>query len=502
MNTTQTTTQTAARARGRRSREVPCPDRIDLEGNTRSLRPLWWEGARDLVEQALRKDLDAPRAPMPATSDPILGHLREGVTDPLHAFLRWRAEAGDVARLRLGGLTAHLISDPTLIREVLQERHREFARPIQGRKNLARILGNGLLVSEGDFWLRQRRIAQPAFHRKRIAGFGERMVLAADELGDEWAQRTEPFDVGHDMMRVTLRVVQETLLGVAPSSDAERIGESVSYLIGEINRRFRRVLLPPESWPTPANRRFARHRATLDEAVHRIIRERRKDGSGGEDLLSMLLEAVDEETGESMDDRQLRDEVMTIFLAGHETTANALTWTFYLLGKHPEVARKLREELDTVLGGRLPTAEDYRALPYTKMIFQESMRLYPPAWILARAPKRDITLGGYAMPAGSRIFASPWVVHRHPDLWPDPEAFDPERFRDPKAIDPFAYFPFGGGRRMCIGQGFALMEGVLVLATLARRFHLELVPGHVVEPEGQVTLRPKHGVRVVAKPAG
>lgn len=479
------------------------PDRIDLSERQQLIRPIWRESAKGVVRGLLSSE-EPPSigrlAPMPEPSSRVLGHLREGIGDPLTAFVRWRAEVGDVARLRLGAVTAHLVAHPREIKQILQERHREFVKPMVGRRNLSRLLGNGLLVSEGDFWLRQRRIAQPAFHRRRIDGFAARMVQAGADLGEEWEARArtgEPFDLHHDMMRVTLRIVQETLLGSTATDDTDRVGEAVSYLIGEINRRFRRVVEAPEDWPTPANRRFAKHRAVLDEAVHAMIQERRR-GAPSDDLLSMLLEARDEESGESMDDQQLRDEVMTIFLAGHETTANALSWTFYLLGKHPEVARRLRAELDEALGGRLPTGDDYRALPYTKMVFQESMRLYPPAWILARSPRRDLELSGYHLPAGSRVFLSPWVTHRHPELWPDPLGFDPERFRDPSAIDPFAYFPFGGGRRFCIGQGFAMMEGVLLLATLARRVHLELVPGHDVVPEALVTLRPSPEVRVRA----
>lgn len=491
--------------RERPRREAPSPDKIDLEGDPGRFRPFLVETMRDALSDRLRGVQPIPRgrrAPTPSGGDPILGHVRDGVGDPLTAFLRWREEVGDVARVRLGAVTAHLISHPDLVREVLKDRHREFVKPIFGRRNLSKVLGNGLLVSEGEFWLRQRRIAQPAFHKKRIDGFGQRMVLAAEELGDEWARRDEPFDVAKDMMRLTLRIVQETLLGAEPTRDADAIGEAVSYIIAEMNKRFRRVVQAPEAWPTPANRRFARHREVLDEAVAGIIRQRRASPHQGDDLLTMLLETVDEESGESMDDRQLRDEVMTMFLAGHETTANALSWTFYLLGKHPEVARRMREELRAVLGGRPPTADDYRSLEYTRMVFNESMRLYPPAWILARAPRVDTELGGYLIEGGSRMFISPWVVHRHPEVWPDPEGFDPERFRDPKAVDPFAFFPFGGGRRMCIGQGFAMLEGVLLLASLGQRFHLELVPGHPVEPEAMVTLRPKHGVRVVARKAG
>ena len=486
-----------------RARRAPSPDRVDLSTEAERLRPLWLQSAREISQRFLHPIPPIPvrrRAPEPGGADPLIGHLREGVGDPLSAFLRWQQEVGGVARVRLGGVTAHLVSEPQLVREVLKDRHREFVKPIQGRRNLARILGNGLLVSEGDFWLRQRRIIQPAFHKQRVHGFADRMVLAAEDLAREWTQREGAFDVAHDMMRLTLRVVQETLLGVTPSEDADQIGESVSFLIAEINRRFRRMVQAPERWPTPGNRRFARHRDVLDRVVGKIIRQRRAQTHVGDDLLSMLLRTVDEDTGERMDDAQLRDEVMTIFLAGHETTANALSWTFYLLGKHPEAAERMREEIQQVLAGRRATAADYASLTYTRMVFEEAMRLYPPAWILARSPRQDLELGGFLLEGGCRVFLSPWVVHRRADLWPNPEAFDPTRFADPTAIRPFSYFPFGGGRRVCVGKTFAMMEGVLVLATLVRSTHLELVAGHQVWPEALVTLRPRHGVKVIARP--
>lgn len=490
-----------------RSRRVEAPDRIDLDVAEPLLRPIAGESARGMLHLMITGRPEAPPgaklAPTPRGGDPLLGHLREGRVDPLSSFLRWRNECGDIVRLRLAAVTAHLLCHPRHVRHVLQESAKRFIKPMQGRRNLAGVLGNGLLVSEGGFWLRQRRIAQPAFHKRRIDAFADRMVIAASAIADEWedhAASGAPFDVAHDMMRLTLRVVQETLLGAAPSEDADRIGEAVSLLLHEINARFSRVFNPPQRLPIARNLRFAESLRVLDENVHRMIAARRA-APGQDDLLSMLLEARDEESGEGMDDRQLRDEVMTIFLAGHETTANALSWTFYLLGRHPEVARKLRKELAEVLGGRPPTAEDVPSLRYTRMVFSEALRLYPPAWILARAPIEDEELDGLFLPAGARLFMSPWVTHRHPAIWRDPEGFDPERFADPTAVDRFAFFPFGGGPRLCIGHSFAMMEGLLVLATLASRFRLELVPGHPVTPEPLVTLRPRHGVKVWARRA-
>lgn len=492
-------------ARTYRPRRVEPPERLELDVPEPLLPGLGAESALDALHTMITGRPEAPPgatlAPTPSGADPMLGHLREGTRDPLNAFLRWRAECGDVVRLHLAGVTVHLLCHPRHVRLVLQERAKSFFKPMQGRRNLGQVLGNGLLVSEGSFWLRQRRIAQPAFHKKRVDSFGERMVAASLALAAEWDERAEtgrPFDVARDMMRLTLRVVQETLLGTVPSSDSDRIGAAVSELLRETNRKFSRVLNPPSHLPLARNLRFAENLRVLDEAVHRIIAARRASPAEDE-LLSMLLEARDEDSGEGMDDRQLRDEVMTIFLAGHETTANALSWTFYLLGRHPAVARKLREELAHVLGDRLPRAEDVPSLRYTRMVLAESMRLYPPAWIVARAPIEDEAIDGFFVPAGTRLLVSPWVTHRHPEVWPDPEGFDPERFADPSAIDRFAHFPFGGGPRVCIGHAFATMESVLVLATLARRFHLELVPGHPVEPEPLVTLRPRHGVLVRAR---
>ena len=331
------------------------------------------------------------------------------------------------------------------------------------------------------------------------------MIDASEALADDWARRAGPFDVARDMMKLTLEIVQLTLLGVSSSAEeADQVGDAVGVVLEEINQRFNRLINPPANLPVIGNREFVRSVALLDRIVGRMITERRESGPG-DDLLSMLLEARDEETGEGMDDRQLRDEVMTIFLAGHETTANALSWTYYLLGKNPHAARRMYAELDEVLGrgetSRRPTMEDLRALPYTRAVFEESMRLYPPAWILARSPIEDELLDGYHLPAQSRLFISPYVLHRHPDFWEDPEGFDPERFLGERKAKQhkFAYMPFGGGPRFCIGQSFAMMEGVLVLATLSRRFHLSLTPGHAVVPEALVTLRPKHGIQVVAR---
>lgn len=438
-------------------------------------------------------------APSPP-ADPIIGHQRLS-RDPLASFLQIRESHGDVVRLQFGTLTAHLVSDPALVQAVLQDRARIYGKQTRGMRQLRLFLGDGLLTSEGDFWLRQRRIAQPAFHKKRIDALTPAMTVAAEHARDAFVPG-RAFDMHDAMMRLTLEVVATTLLGSGiVDREAEIVGAAVDFITAETNRRLRSPVQLPLSVPTRHNRTFLRHRGNLDAIVFRIIEERRRSGEVGDDLLSLLLHATDPETGERMSDAQLRDEVMTIFLAGHETTANALSWAWVQLSRHPEVAQRLTAELERVLAGRTPTLEDIPALVYTRQVLDEVMRLYPPAWTIARSPTEDDELGGYFIPKGSLVFVSPWVVQRHPALFPNPEGFDPDRFAPgTKLPHRFAYFPFGGGPRLCIGRTFALVEATLLLATLAQRHRFDLVPGHAVVPESAVTLRPVGGVQMVAVP--
>jgi cytochrome P450 len=451
---------------------------------------------------------DPLRAPSPP-GEPVLGHLRLLMRSPPRFLLRSCVEHGDVVRLHFGNplrrMTAHLISAPDDVRRVLQDQHRTYSKRTRGIEKLRIFLGNGLLTSEGDFWLRQRRIAQPAFHRDRIASFGGAMTRAAgDMLERRWAQQAasgQPFDVATEMMRLTLRVVSETLFGADVSGDADAVGEAVGQLLHEAMRVIEAWVDLPMTLPTPGNRRLQAAMATVDEVVMRVIAERRRAADPGSDLLAMLMRARDEETGESMSDRQLRDEVVTMFLAGHETTANALSWALYLLAMHPGEARKLRVELREVLGGRPPTIEDVPRLVQTRAVIQETMRLYPPAWITTRRVEQEDMLGGYRVPAESVVFVSPYVIHRSPRLWKNPEGFDPDRFLPERAasIPRLAYLPFGAGPRQCIGNGFAMLEAQLILATIVQRAELELVPGRVVEVEPVVTLRPKGGLAMVVR---
>jgi cytochrome P450 len=430
----------------------------------------------------------------------LLGSLPDFRRDPIQALLSaWRTY-GDVVQFRLGGrYRVFLLAHPDQIKYVLQDANQRYPKHPFNIGKLKATLGEGLLTSEGSFWLRQRRLIQPAFHRQRLAALGSVMTDATVEQlagWDDWAERGQPIDVASEMMHLTLAIVAKAMFGADVRADVAAVEAAVSVTLADTMRRTQSLVELPRWLPLAVNRRFLAALSTLNRIVYRIIEERRQHPEDRGDLVSMLLQAQDADTGERMTDRQVRDEAMTIFLAGHETTSNALTWTFYLLSQNPGAARRLRVELSAVLGGRVPTVEDLPSLPFNRQVIDESMRLYPPAWILSRMPIADDVLGGYRIPAGSNLFLSPYVTHRHPAFWEDPERFDPDRFTPERvaARPRFAYFPFGGGPRMCIGNNFALLEAQLLLATIAQRYELLLVPGHQVGLLPQVTLRPRGGM--------
>jgi cytochrome P450 len=418
--------------------------------------------------------------------------------DPLRFLTRLAREHGDIVQFRMGPQRALLLNHPDLIRDALVTRGDHFhkGRALQRSK---RLLGEGLLTSEGEYHRRQRRLAQPAFHRKRVESYGAVMVEYAARNSARWRDG-ETLDIAHEMTRLTLSIVGKTLFDTDVEAEADEIGLALTEML----ELFQMLLLPYSEYlerlPLPANRRFARGRAKLDSVIYRIIDERRASGADRGDLLSMLLLAQDEEgaTG-GMSDEQLRDEALTIFLAGHETTANALAWTWYLLAQNPEAEAKLHAELDAVLdGARLPTVEDLPRLRYTEMILAESMRLYPPAWVVGRLVVRDYAIGDYVAQRGTLVLTSQYVMHRDPRFFPDPLRFDPQRWTaEAKEARPqYSYFPFGGGARRCIGEGFAWMEGTLLVAAIARRWRMRLVHGHAVVEHPRMTLRPKHGIRM------
>lgn len=345
--------------------------------------------------------------------------------------------------------------------------------------------------------MRQRRLMQPAFHRRKIASYGQMMTEYAAEMRDRW-QDGETYDLHEEMMRLTLAIVGRTLFGAEVESEAAEIGGALIEAIG----LFRLLHLPfshlLEKLPLPQVLRFQAARARLDATIYRLIAEHRASGEDKGDLLSMLLAAQDEDDGGFMTDTQVRDEALTLFLAGHETTASAMTWTWYLLSQSPEVEAQFHAELDSALAGRLPTFDDLPNLPYTRRVLAESMRLFPPAWTIGRRVVSDYAVRDYLLPAGTLILLSPAVMHVDPRFYPDALQFDPNRWtEEAEAQRPkFAYFPFGGGPRVCIGEQFAWMEGILLLATLGQRWRLRLAPGQIVATQPIVTLRPRYGMRM------
>jgi cytochrome P450 len=444
--------------------------------------------------------MDQPAVKPPTSfGKPFVGHLIDFRRDPLK-FLDGLAKRGDVVRFKMGPQEIYLLNHPDYIRDVLVTNSRNFVKS-RGLEMAKKFLGQSLLTSEGEFHRRQRRLAQPAFHRQRINAYASVMVEYARQTRERWREG-ETLDIAEEMMRLTLAIVGKTLFDAEVESEASEIGAALT----QVMQLFERITNPLggllDKLPLPSNTRWFKARERLDSTIYRIINERRASGEDRGDLLSMLLLAQDEEEGGgSMTDTQLRDEAMTLFVAGHETTANALTWTWYLLSQHPEAEAKLHGEIDAVLDGRLASADDVARLRYTEMVLAESMRLYPPAWTLGRRALSDYRVGPYIIPANSIVLMSPWVMHHDSRYYPEPFTFDPERWaQEARESRPkFSYFPFGGGPRVCIGEQFAWMEGVLLIATIAQRWRLRLAPGQRVEPKPMITLRPRYGMRMRAE---
>lgn len=417
--------------------------------------------------------------------------------DPLSTFTHLAREYGDISHLRLGAYDLVLLNAPAYIHDLLVTHHRNFHKG-PALQNTKLVLGEGLLTSEGEFHLRQRRLAQPAFHRKRVEAYVAIMGEHAARMAETW-RGSKTLDMSAEMSRLTLGIVGETLFGAQVEEDTEDVLRALTVVMSYFD-----LLLMPYArlvlrLPLPSTRRFYAAQKRLDQTIYRILEARRSGDAQHSDLVSTLLHAKEE--GAGMTDRQLRDEALTIFLAGHETVANALTWTWYLLSQHPEVEEKLHAELASVLGGRPPEAGDISCLPFTRMVLSESMRLYPPAWGMGRRALGQYEVGGYCVPAGTVLVASQWVTHRDPRWFPEPERFDPERWTpEAEAARPrYAYFPFGGGPRQCIGEGFAWTEGIVLLATLAQNWRPRLQPGHPVHTKPQITLRPRYGMRMIVE---
>lgn len=442
----------------------------------------------------MRAEVNLPPTPRGL---PLVGSLFDFRRDPV-AFMARVHALGDVVRVPVASETLYVLFHPDHVREVFVTRQHDFIKG-RGIQWMKRFLGEGLLTSEGAFHTRQRRLVQPAFHRQRVGSYAAIMAEYAARARERWTDGVV-IDMSAEMMALTLAVVARALFDTDVEGEAREIGDALTDIIA----LFPRFQLPlgelVNRLPLPSNRRFDRASRALDAVVYRLIDERRREGTDHGDLLSMLLLSTDTEgDGGGMDDRQLRDEVMTLLMAGHETTANALTWTFYLLSQNPEAEARLHAEVDGVLQGRLPALDDVPALACAERVFAESMRLYPPVPGLGRRALRDVPLGGWTIPAHTVVVTSPFVTHRDPRFWPDPLRFDPDRFTpEARAARPrFAYFPFGGGARNCIGEPFAWLEGVVLLATIAQRWRFRLVEGHPVVPQALITLRPRYGMKMV-----
>jgi cytochrome P450 len=432
----------------------------------------------------------------------MLPYLRK---DPLRVYLDAADRYGEFVSMKIGGYRGYLACRPDDIKHVLQDNNRNYHKsPLYER--LKPGLGTGLLTSEDDFWLRQRRLAQPAFHRQRLAALVSAMTDTTQAHVDRWrsiAGCGDRVDVVSEMMRMTQDIIVRTMFSTDLGADADVVNDAWPIVNHHIGESFWSIGL--ERWlPTARNRRARRALADLDAVVYRIIQARRRaQPSSDGDLLSMLLSARDEETNATMNDKQLRDEVMTMLLAGHETTSLGLSWAWYLLSRHPEIRERLVREVRDVLDDRPPSFDDLERLPFTRMVFDETVRLYPPAWGFSRQALGEDRLSGYRIDQGHLVFIIPFVIHRRPSLWPDPERFDPDRFSPERSAGRhrFAYVPFGGGPRQCIGNQFALMEATIILAMISQRYRLDLVPGHPVEPQALITLRPRYGVKMTVQPA-
>jgi len=457
---------------------------------------------RTSIAKPPNRDVTAPRAAPPGPRRRFPGdHLIALARDPL-GLIEAMARCGDVSEIRIGPQRLVLVTHPDDIQRVLVTDQRSFTKG-RALERSKLMLGEGLLTSEGAVHLRQRRLIQPAFHRERVARYAESMTAFAAEGDRSWTSGAG-LDVHEEMMRLTLGIAAKTLLGAdLDGPTIERIGETVGLSLA----LFQYTVLPfgqlIEQLPLPVVRRLRRSRIALDAMVFAMIDERRRAGASDRgDLLSMLL-AVRDEDGSALTEQQLRDEIITLLAAGHETTAVALSWTWYLLSRHPLAEGRLHHELRSVLRGRLPTADDLERLVYTRAVLAESMRLFPPAWVLERRAIERVEFRGYVVTPGTLVVVSQYLTHRDPRWWTEAERFYPDRWLGRSAgaasRPRFAYFPFGAGTRACIGESFAWMEGILVLATLAQRWRLIHEPGHRVVPEPMITLRPRYGMRMITE---
>ena len=434
---------------------------------------------------------------------PLLGHLGEFKKRPLETMAEWWRRHGDALRFRLGPKTLHLFSHPDLAEEILVQQADRFVKVYDPRKptGLSLVLGNGLVTSSGEVWKRHRRIIQPIFHRSRMATMADRMVQVGEQRIVSWVDHEgQSVDIATEMMQLTLEVISQTMFTTSMAQHIEHISRALRVSLKYAFDSFHNPLRFPSWVPTPRNREFRSVMQFMDGLIYGLLAERRQSGAQHGDLLDLLLQARDEETGIGLSDQELRDEALTIFAAGHETTANALAWTWYLLATHPEAKARFHEEVDRVLQGRTPNADDLQHLPYTRAIFDESLRLYPPAPAVQRKAATNVTVGGLPLPAGALVLVGTHNLHRHPAFWTNPDGFLPERWLNgERPAIRYAYLPFGAGPRACVGIHFASVEGPLLLALIGRRYDPQLAQ-ETVESELMVTLRPKGGIKMMLRP--
>ncbi len=426
--------------------------------------------------------------------------------EQVHFFGNAARKYGDVVHVRFGPANNYLVSHPDGVQYVLQTNNKNYVRQAFGNNLIKIFSGLNLFTSDGDYWLRQRRMSQPAFHRRRIDGFGAIMTDAAHRMLDNWKPAIEQgafIDMHREMMQLTMEVVGRALFSVDLTGDSKILGKALHTGTDYINYRFNTLFAPPLFIPTRRNREVKKAISDTRRILQEMIDDRRQTGEQKDDLMTMFMEVRDEETGEGMSDEQLRNELTIMIGAGQETTSHALTWTLYLLSQHPEVEAKLLEEYKLVLDGRTPTIDDLRSMPYNLMVLQESMRMYPPAWAIStRTAVADDVILGYRIPKGSGVMMMPYALHHDPRFWDAPERFDPERFNEERSEGrhKFQYIPFGAGPRKCIGYMFALIESQLILATLLQKYNFELKPGYKVEMETNFTLRVAGGLPMRVAP--
>ncbi|MGE3979136.1 MAG: cytochrome P450 [Nitrospira sp.] len=434
---------------------------------------------------------------------PLLGHLGTFKLAPLETMSEWWRQHGDALRFRLGPKTLHLFSHPDLAEDILVQQSDRFVKVYDPQRptGLSLVLGNGLVTSSGEVWKRHRRIIQPIFHRSRMAAMADRMAQVGEQRIAGWvAHEGQPVDIAAEMMQLALEVISQTMFTTSMANHIAQISLALRVSLKYAFDSFHNPLRFPMWVPTHRNREFRSVMQFMDGLIYGLLAERRQSGVQHGDLLDLLLRARDEETGAGLSDQELRDEALTIFAAGHETTANALAWTWYLLATHPEAKARFHEEVDRVLQGRTPHADDLQHLPYTRAIFDESLRLYPPAPAVQRKAATNVTVGGLPLPTGALVLVGTHNLHRHPAFWTNPDQFLPERWLNgERPAARYAYLPFGAGPRACVGIHFASVEGPLLLALIGRRYDPQLAQ-ETVEPELMVTLRPKGGIRMMLQP--